>query len=155
MKSQWHDSLVKTDALRKWTEPGQVPRELDLINHYLKEVGYLSYVWLYTFKSRRYKFEMPSWVGRLPSDVGYPAAGSLSADEYKAMALVYLPVIVSVPSLHSLALQHGVFPLSLFPFFHVFWVDCIFPRHVSIVTFILMHFIASICMGGMAADCWG
>ena len=41
---------------------------------------------------------MPSWVGRLPSDVGYPAAGSLSADEYKAMALVYLPVIIS-PSL--------------------------------------------------------
>ena len=53
---------------------------------------------------------MPAWVGRLPSDVGYPAAGSLSADEYKALALVYMPVIVldfcflahsSCPMIHS------------------------------------------------------
>lgn len=38
---------------------------------------------------------MPSWVGRLPSQVGYPVAGSLSADEYKALILVYLPIVVS------------------------------------------------------------
>lgn len=39
---------------------------------------------------------MPSWVGRLPHDVGYPSGGSLTADEYKALGLVYLPIIVSV-----------------------------------------------------------
>lgn len=39
---------------------------------------------------------MPSWVGRLPGKVGYPAGGSLTADEYKALALVYLPVVVSI-----------------------------------------------------------
>ena len=49
---------------------------------------------LYTDHCLLHQFEMPSWVGRLPSDVGYPAAGSLSADEYKALALVYLPIIV-------------------------------------------------------------
>ncbi|OCB85355.1 hypothetical protein A7U60_g7664 [Sanghuangporus baumii] len=76
MRCQWHDSWIKTNALRKRTEPNLVPRELDLLNAYLKE------------------FEMPSWVGRLPSNVGYPAAGSLSADEYKSLALVYLPVIL-------------------------------------------------------------
>lgn len=38
---------------------------------------------------------MPSWVGRMPRDVGYPAGGSLSADEYKALALVYCPIVVS------------------------------------------------------------
>ena len=40
------------------------------------------------------QFEMPYWVGRMPSNIGYPAGGSLSADEYKTLALVYLPVIV-------------------------------------------------------------
>ena len=38
---------------------------------------------------------MPDWVGRLPKDVGYPAGGSLNTDEYKALVLVYGPVIVS------------------------------------------------------------
>lgn len=41
---------------------------------------------------------MPSWVGRLPSRVGYPAGGSLTADEYKALVLVYCPIIVSLSS---------------------------------------------------------
>ena len=39
---------------------------------------------------------MPYWVGRMPSSIGYPAGGSLSADEYKTLALVYLPIIVSL-----------------------------------------------------------
>ncbi|THH02551.1 hypothetical protein EW145_g6729 [Phellinidium pouzarii] len=51
-------------------------RELDQIHAYLQT------------------FEMPSWVGRLPNDVGYPAGGSLSTDEYKALVLVYCPVII-------------------------------------------------------------
>ncbi|OCB84875.1 hypothetical protein A7U60_g8097 [Sanghuangporus baumii] len=39
-------------------------------------------------------FEMPFWVGQLPSHVNYPAAGSLSADEYKSLVLIYLPAII-------------------------------------------------------------
>lgn len=42
-----------------------------------------------------YKFEMPLWVGRLPRNVGSTSGGSLTADEYKAFVLVFLPVIVS------------------------------------------------------------
>ena len=44
---------------------------------------------------------MPSWVGRLPKQVGYPAGGSLSADEYKALFLVYLPLIVCFLLIYS------------------------------------------------------
>ena len=43
---------------------------------------------------------MPSWVARLPNQVGYPAGGSLSADEWKALVLVYCPAVVSHPILH-------------------------------------------------------
>ncbi|KAL5512094.1 hypothetical protein ACEPAG_3615 [Sanghuangporus baumii] len=76
MRCQWHDSWIKTNVLRKRTEPYLVQRELDLLNAYVNE------------------FEMPSWLGRLPSEVGYPAAGSLSADEYKTLALVYRPIVI-------------------------------------------------------------
>ena len=37
---------------------------------------------------------MPKWLGRMPSQIGYTAGGSLTADEYKTLALGYLPVIV-------------------------------------------------------------
>ncbi|GBE84638.1 hypothetical protein SCP_0606170 [Sparassis crispa] len=37
---------------------------------------------------------MPQWVARLPNDVGYAAGGSLTADEWKGMALNYCPIIV-------------------------------------------------------------
>jgi hypothetical protein len=37
---------------------------------------------------------MPTWVPHLPSQVGYPAGGSLTADEWKGMALVYCPIVV-------------------------------------------------------------
>lgn len=40
------------------------------------------------------QFEMPSWVARLPRQVGYPAGGSLGADEWKGLAMVYCPVVV-------------------------------------------------------------
>ena len=42
---------------------------------------------------------MPSWVGRLPKKVGYPAGGSLTSDEWKAMLLAYGPIVVSLQSL--------------------------------------------------------
>ncbi len=38
---------------------------------------------------------MPEWVARMPQDVGYPAGGSLTSDEWKALAMVYCPIIVS------------------------------------------------------------
>lgn len=49
---------------------------------------------------------MPSWVGRLPHQVGYPAGGSLSADEYKALVLVYCPLVVCLYKLQISFVYH-------------------------------------------------
>jgi hypothetical protein len=38
---------------------------------------------------------MPPWVARLPTQIGYPAGGSLTADEWKGLGLIYGPIIVS------------------------------------------------------------
>ncbi|KAH9948071.1 hypothetical protein B0H21DRAFT_690747, partial [Amylocystis lapponica] len=74
VKTQWLDAWIHENAFRGRTS--KVPRELDQIHEYLKT------------------FEMPRWVARLPKDVGYPAGGSLTADEWKGMALNYCPAIV-------------------------------------------------------------
>ncbi|KAL5489731.1 hypothetical protein ACEPAI_4563 [Sanghuangporus weigelae] len=73
-KNQWLVSWVRNGVLRERTR--RKTRELDQIHEYLST------------------FEMPSWVGRLPNQVGYPAGGALSADEYKALVLIYCPIIV-------------------------------------------------------------
>lgn len=44
---------------------------------------------------------MPSWAARLPKDVGYPAGGSLTSDEWKCLLLIYGPLVVSY--IHFLA----------------------------------------------------
>ncbi|KAF7359564.1 alcohol dehydrogenase [Mycena venus] len=76
IKTQWFDGWVKEPncALRKRTELKE--RELDQIHKYLKI------------------FEMPHWVARLPSQVGYPSGGSLTADEWKGLGLVFCPLII-------------------------------------------------------------
>ncbi|KAL5485641.1 hypothetical protein ACEPAI_6682 [Sanghuangporus weigelae] len=73
-KRQWLDVWVRGGVLRERTR--LKVRELDQIHAYLSS------------------FEMPSWVGRLPNQVGYPAGGSLSADEYKALVLAFCPVVI-------------------------------------------------------------
>lgn len=77
IKSQWLNGWIDTKALRERTSTKKVPRELDQIHAYLAS------------------FEMPSWVARLPTQIGYPAGGSLSADEWKCLGLVYGPIVVS------------------------------------------------------------
>ncbi|KAJ7669695.1 hypothetical protein B0H17DRAFT_949139, partial [Mycena rosella] len=60
VKTQWLDAWIKDPpALRKRTEINA--REIDQIHDYLKTM------------------EMPSWVARLPNQVGYPAGGNLTA----------------------------------------------------------------------------
>ncbi|THG94335.1 hypothetical protein EW026_g7117 [Hermanssonia centrifuga] len=73
-KTQWFKIWIKGNALRESTE--KTPRELDAIHTYLKA------------------FEMPSWVARLPNKVGYPAGGSLTSDKWKAMLLLYCPLVI-------------------------------------------------------------
>ncbi|PSR77234.1 hypothetical protein PHLCEN_2v7995 [Hermanssonia centrifuga] len=75
-KMQWFEIWIKGNALRESTE--KAPRELDAIHTYLKA------------------FEMPSWVARLPKEVGYPAGGSLTSDEWKAMLLLYCPLVIPI-----------------------------------------------------------
>ncbi|KAG2741429.1 hypothetical protein P692DRAFT_201726700 [Suillus brevipes Sb2] len=74
IRCHWYDSWIQTNTLRKRTEKKE--RELDHIHSYLET------------------FEMPSWVGRLPEQVGYPAGGSLTSDEWKGLALVFCPIVV-------------------------------------------------------------
>ncbi|KAJ7712854.1 hypothetical protein B0H16DRAFT_1811810 [Mycena metata] len=75
VKTQWLDAWIKDPAaLRKST--ALKPREIDQIHEYLQAL------------------EMPSWVARLPSKVGYPAGGNLTSDEWKGMLLVFLPLIL-------------------------------------------------------------
>ncbi|OCH83767.1 hypothetical protein OBBRIDRAFT_742729 [Obba rivulosa] len=76
VKTQWCDVWIQGKTLRGRTATKKVPRELDEIHEILAN------------------FEMPRWVARLPSDVGYPAGGSLTSDEWKAMVLVYCLIVI-------------------------------------------------------------
>ncbi|KZO96677.1 hypothetical protein CALVIDRAFT_481011, partial [Calocera viscosa TUFC12733] len=80
-KSLWYYTWVqggkeKIKVLREGTEAG-TQRELDEIHEVLRT------------------FEMPTWYARLPTKVGYPAGGSLTSDEWRALAVVYGPAVVS------------------------------------------------------------
>ncbi|KAI0790156.1 hypothetical protein BC629DRAFT_1593292 [Irpex lacteus] len=75
VKTVWYDGWILGNALRKDTKAG-TERELHAIYEYLD------------------LFEMPAWVARLPSEVGAPAGGSLTSDEWKGLALVYCPIII-------------------------------------------------------------
>ncbi|KAF7290474.1 alcohol dehydrogenase [Mycena kentingensis (nom. inval.)] len=76
VKTQWLDAWIREPApvLRKRTEKNTC--EIDQIHDYLQAM------------------EMPSWVARLPNQVGYPAGGNLTSDEWKGMLLVFLPLII-------------------------------------------------------------
>ncbi|KZT04236.1 uncharacterized protein LAESUDRAFT_629493, partial [Laetiporus sulphureus 93-53] len=76
VKTQWLNVWIDENALRERTKGKKVKRELDQVHEYLAN------------------FEMPRWVARLPSEIGYPAGGSLTADEWKGLVLNYGPVVV-------------------------------------------------------------
>ncbi|KAF8517879.1 hypothetical protein JB92DRAFT_3113382 [Gautieria morchelliformis] len=74
VKNQWYSVWIKGNTLRSATDKKCC--ELDLIHDYLGT------------------FKLPSFIGRLISQVGEPAGVSLMADAYKLMATVYGPIIV-------------------------------------------------------------
>ncbi|GBE84457.1 hypothetical protein SCP_0604360 [Sparassis crispa] len=76
VKNQWYGRWIKYNALRANTP--KMKRELAIMHEFLET------------------FESPPWVGRLPLHVGEPAGGSLSADEYKALAITVGPLILPV-----------------------------------------------------------
>ncbi|KZT59545.1 hypothetical protein CALCODRAFT_536392 [Calocera cornea HHB12733] len=80
MKTQWYHMWVlggkdKVKVLRAGTEAG-VKRELDEIHAGLAT------------------FEMPVSSARLPSQVGEPAGGSLTSDEWRALGVLYGPAAI-------------------------------------------------------------
>lgn len=96
MKNQWFDTWVKGGALRERTSPKGVPRELDSIHHYLRSVCTYSFGRTHARRLTppSFQFEMPAWAARLPKNVGYPAGGSLTSDEWKCLLLIYGPLVV-------------------------------------------------------------
>lgn len=67
MRSRWHDSLIKTDSLRRRTEPSHILRELDLFNKYLKEVSTLNIISLFTHSCMKVRDAGMGWstpIGR-------------------------------------------------------------------------------------------
>ncbi|KAG2145009.1 hypothetical protein BD769DRAFT_1625524 [Suillus cothurnatus] len=51
-------------------------------------------------------FKVPLWAGKLPSQVGKPAGGSLSADEYKLATTYTWPIVMAGASfMHTLKKQ--------------------------------------------------
>ncbi|KZO90608.1 hypothetical protein CALVIDRAFT_568941 [Calocera viscosa TUFC12733] len=79
-KTQWYYVWVLggkqgIKVLREGTEAG-TRRELDEIHEILA------------------RFEIPGWYARLPSQVGYPAGGSLTSDEWCCLAVLYGPAAI-------------------------------------------------------------
>ncbi|KAF8324274.1 uncharacterized protein EI90DRAFT_2347995 [Cantharellus anzutake] len=75
-KNQWYYVWIKgRSALRANTDAG-TQRELQVLHDFLASL------------------EVPPWVGRLPSRLGEPAGGSLSADEYKLLLTVFGPLAI-------------------------------------------------------------
>ncbi|KAG0692848.1 hypothetical protein DFH29DRAFT_881990 [Suillus ampliporus] len=76
VKTLWYNQWIQTSALCKSTD--KRARELDVIHRFLA------------------MFEVSLWAGKLPSRVGEPAGGSLSADEYKLAATYTWPIIILI-----------------------------------------------------------
>jgi hypothetical protein len=55
---------------------------------------------------------MPPWVARLPTQIGYPAGGSLTADEWKALGLVFGPIVVRFQLFYEISILLVVFCLD-------------------------------------------
>lgn len=96
VKTQWYEVWIKQErALRETTEGG-TKRELHDVHSLLWTVsGHLYSSWMFwglIFFGD--KAEFPAWLGRIPSQIGIPAGGSLSADEWKTLALVFGPLAV-------------------------------------------------------------
>ena len=70
-------------------------KELRMLHQILKEVSLSDYTTPLPTHSMVLQFTMPSYLGRLPTLVGIPAGGSLTADQWMLMATVIGPIAVS------------------------------------------------------------
>ena len=98
VKTQWYSQWIKQKALQASTN--KQPRELDQIHEFLKtvRVNYICTDYITTISY--FQFESPLWAGHLPVQVGEPAGGSLTADEYKFATTGPWAIIVSCYILH-------------------------------------------------------
>ncbi|KAG2122289.1 hypothetical protein BD769DRAFT_1670917 [Suillus cothurnatus] len=73
VKTLWYNKWIQTSALHTSTD--KRAQELNIIHKFLVT------------------FEVPLWAGQLPSHVGEPAGGSLTADKYKLAVIYTWPII--------------------------------------------------------------
>lgn len=99
VKTHWYKIWIQGNALRANTEGG-TKRELDLFHDLMGDVSDPTFSLYRKAKpSFHIQFESPPWAAHLPKAVGEPAGGSLTADEYKALATTIGPIVVSLSCL--------------------------------------------------------
>ncbi|KZV63255.1 hypothetical protein PENSPDRAFT_758090 [Peniophora sp. CONT] len=74
VKCQWYTCWIKPKVLRPGTKTKK--HELDILHEFLADL------------------ETPSWSGRMPSQLGIPAGGSLGADEYRTLITIPCPMVL-------------------------------------------------------------
>ncbi|KAH9935850.1 hypothetical protein B0H21DRAFT_711539 [Amylocystis lapponica] len=91
VKTQWLDAWIHENAFRGRTS--KVPRELDQIHEYLKTVH------VHNYETEALKCH--DGLRDCPKTLDIPAGGSLTADEWKGMALNYCPAIPLAEEAHK------------------------------------------------------
>jgi hypothetical protein len=103
VKTLWYNKWIQTSALCKSTD--KRARELDIIHKFLATVR-ICLVLVSLPSLTQNQFKVPLWAGQLPSRVGEPAGGSLTADEYKLAVTYAWPIIVSTFARYLQQSQH-------------------------------------------------
>lgn len=88
--------LVKTHFYNIWVQ-GKILRanhELDVFHDMLADVRLDLMCMSNTNNQSNSQFIVPGSCGKLPTDIGMPSGGSLTADQWLLLATVYGPIIV-------------------------------------------------------------
>ena len=93
VKVFWLSGQIHSNALRKRTR-GSATRQLDYFNLWIKFVRSTIFLFFSKLTTVHSSLKCLPWMGRLPTKVGYSAGGSLTAIEYKALILAFLPIAV-------------------------------------------------------------
>jgi hypothetical protein len=84
VKTHFYNIWIQLKVLRK-------TKELRRLHDILSQVSF--HVFFFA-SADRFKMRMPTYMGRLPTLMGAPAGGSLTADQWLITAIAALPVMV-------------------------------------------------------------
>ncbi|KAG2092753.1 hypothetical protein BD769DRAFT_1678950 [Suillus cothurnatus] len=93
VKTLWYNKWIQTSALHKSTDKSA--QELNIIHKFLATM-HICLVLVSSPSLTQNQFEVPLWVGQLPSHVGEPAGGSLTVDEYKLAVTYTWPIVITI-----------------------------------------------------------